>query len=95
MLLVRPENMTLTGGPEVTSVSGKIDDLILLGGVVRHFVRCEDQSTIIVQELNKPGRPIAKRGRRGPRRLAARACAPAAAFRGALKADACPRPTLN
>ncbi|MDR6871639.1 putative spermidine/putrescine transport system ATP-binding protein [Bosea sp. BE125] len=62
MLLVRPENMTLTGGPEVTSVSGRIDDSILLGGVVRHFVRCEDQSTIIVQELNQPDRPIAKRG---------------------------------
>ena len=62
MLLVRPENMTLTGGPEVTGVSGRIDDSILLGGVVRHFVLCEDQSTIIVQELNRPGRPIAKRG---------------------------------
>lgn len=61
-LLVRPENMMLAGGPGATSIIGKVDDSILLGGVVRHFVRCEDQSTIVIQELNQPGRQSAKRG---------------------------------
>jgi putative spermidine/putrescine transport system ATP-binding protein len=54
--------MMLAGGPGATSIIGKVDDSILLGGVVRHFVRCEDQSTIVIQELNQPGRQSAKRG---------------------------------
>ena len=62
VLLVRPENMTLTQGPDATSVQGIVEDSILLGGVVRHFIRCADRSTIIVQELNQPHRPSASRG---------------------------------
>jgi len=62
MLLVRPENMTLQRGGDTVHVTGRIEDSILLGGVVRHFVRCADGSTIIVQELNQPGRVDAERG---------------------------------
>jgi putative spermidine/putrescine transport system ATP-binding protein len=61
MLLVRPENMVLADNG-VAAVGGTIADSILLGGVVRHFVRCGDGSTLIVQELNQPGRPSARRG---------------------------------
>ncbi len=62
VLLVRPENIRLTDGTEAIGVPGRIEDSILLGGVVRHFVRCADGSTLIVQELNEPGRASAQRG---------------------------------
>ncbi len=62
VLLIRPENMMLAGQDRADGVAGKIEDSILLGGVVRHFVRCADQSTIIVQELNQPDRASARRG---------------------------------
>ena len=62
VLLVRPENMLFGAAADATSVEGTIEDSILLGGVVRHFVRCADRSTIIVQELNQPGRRHAHRG---------------------------------
>jgi putative spermidine/putrescine transport system ATP-binding protein len=61
-LLVRPENMVLTDAPTATSIAGTIEDSILLGGVVRHFIRCRDGSTVIVQELNQPGRGTMRRG---------------------------------
>ncbi|OYD82866.1 spermidine/putrescine ABC transporter ATP-binding protein (plasmid) [Azospirillum brasilense] len=61
VLLVRPENMELSDRADPTSVAGRIEDSILLGGVVRHFVRCTDGSTVIVQELNQPGRAGAHR----------------------------------
>ncbi|GAB4070812.1 ABC transporter ATP-binding protein [Ancylobacter sonchi] len=62
VLLVRPENMTLTDAATPASVAGHIEDSILLGGVVRHFVRCADGSSLIIQELNQPGRSGAHRG---------------------------------
>jgi putative spermidine/putrescine transport system ATP-binding protein len=62
VLLVRPENMTLTQVPGAASIPGRLEDSILLGGVVRHYIRCDDKSTIIVQELNQPGRPVPHRG---------------------------------
>lgn len=62
VLLVRPENMTLAQAPGEAGVTGHLEDSILLGGVVRHFVRCADGTTIIVQELNQPGRVVAERG---------------------------------
>jgi putative spermidine/putrescine transport system ATP-binding protein len=62
VLLVRPENTQLGGNAALPGVTGTIEDSILLGGVVRHFVRCSDGSIMIVQELNQPGR---RNGRRG------------------------------
>ena len=62
VLLVRPENMVLADSQAATGVTGTIEDSILLGGVVRHFMRCGDGSTVIVQELNQPGRSAANRG---------------------------------
>ncbi len=62
VLLVRPENMMLGTESGLPGVAGTIEDSILLGGVVRHFVRCGDGSTLIVQELNQPGRATARRG---------------------------------
>jgi putative spermidine/putrescine transport system ATP-binding protein len=62
VLLVRPENMTFGAQTAAASVSGTIEDSILLGGVARHFVRCHDGSTLIVQELTQPGRSSARRG---------------------------------
>jgi len=61
-LLVRPENMSLGALPGSATVTGALEDSILLGGVVRHFIRCGDGSTLIVQELNQPGRPVPRRG---------------------------------
>ncbi|HEY9215197.1 MAG TPA: ABC transporter ATP-binding protein [Ancylobacter sp.] len=62
VLLVRPENMQLTDRAEPCSIAGQVEDSILLGGVVRHFLRCTDGTMLIVQELNQPGRPGVRRG---------------------------------
>ncbi|HSI40218.1 MAG TPA: ABC transporter ATP-binding protein [Xanthobacteraceae bacterium] len=62
VLLIRPENMALNATSDPTSIPGRLEDSILLGGVVRHFLRCADGTNLIVQELNQPGRPSARRG---------------------------------
>lgn len=62
VLLVRPENMALDAAGGATRIAGRLEDSILLGGVVRHFLRCADGTILIVQELNQPGRTGARRG---------------------------------
>jgi putative spermidine/putrescine transport system ATP-binding protein len=63
MLLVRPENLLLVGeNTELPNIAGRLEDSIVMGGVIRHFVRCDDGSVIIVQELNQPGQPRPARG---------------------------------
>jgi putative spermidine/putrescine transport system ATP-binding protein len=62
-LLVRPENMTLSPGPaETARIDGRLEDTIVIGGVIRHFIACADRSTVIVQELNRPGLARPERG---------------------------------
>jgi len=62
-LLVRPENLRLVDeGTALPNIAGQIEDSIVMGGVIRHFVRCADKSVIIVQELNQPGLPRPQRG---------------------------------
>ena len=65
ILLVRPENMTLAS-PERDGgrIAGTIENFIVMGGVIRHFVRSVDASPIIIQELNSPGEPMPQRGSR-------------------------------
>ncbi|MFM0616298.1 ABC transporter ATP-binding protein [Paraburkholderia nemoris] len=65
-LLVRPENVRLvtleadsTGCAGVTVV---VEDSILLGGVVRHYLRTPEGQVVIAQELNHPGKPKLARG---------------------------------
>ncbi|WP_189051560.1 ABC transporter ATP-binding protein [Aliidongia dinghuensis] len=63
MLLVRPENLLLVGDDtELPNITGRLEDSIVMGGVIRHFVRCSDSSVVIVQELNQPGQPRPARG---------------------------------
>jgi putative spermidine/putrescine transport system ATP-binding protein len=63
MLLVRPENMTLAPGEADTArIAGRLEDTIVMGGVIRHFVRGRHGQAIIVQELNRPGMPRPDRG---------------------------------
>ncbi len=63
VLLIRPENMSLAPPDgDAPCVEGRLADSIVMGGVVRHFVGCADGSTLIVQELNQPGRPRPHRG---------------------------------
>jgi len=63
VLLVRPENLLLVDeSTNLPNVAGRLEDSIVMGGVVRHFVRCSDGSAIIVQELNQPGQPRPARG---------------------------------
>jgi len=63
VLLVRPENMQLLPADgDSMRVAGRLEDSIVMGGVIRHFLRCSDGSTLIVQELNQPGRPRPRRG---------------------------------
>lgn len=62
-LLVRPENMTLSPGSHDTArIEGILDDTIVMGGVIRHFIHDSNQNAIIVQELNRPGAPRPQRG---------------------------------
>jgi len=65
-LLVRPENIKLrqVDSPAAAGPCLLVDvqDSILLGGVVRHFVRTLDGRVLIVQELNQPGRTKLARG---------------------------------
>lgn len=63
MLLLRPENLLMVDdGTELPHVVGRLEDSIVMGGVVRHFLRCADTSVVIVQELNQPGQARPARG---------------------------------
>ncbi len=63
MLLVRPENLLLVAdGTSSPNVAGQLEDSIVMGGVIRHFVRCDDGAVVIVQELNQPGQSRPARG---------------------------------
>jgi putative spermidine/putrescine transport system ATP-binding protein len=63
MLLVRPENLLMVDhGTALPHIAGRLEDSIVMGGVIRHFLRCEDGSVIIVQELNQPGQARPARG---------------------------------
>ena len=56
LLLVRPENLTLKpAGESGIRVAGRLEDSVIMGGVIRHFLRCADGSVLVAQELNQPG----------------------------------------
>jgi putative spermidine/putrescine transport system ATP-binding protein len=66
-ILIRPENLRLKSisdatDPAEAEVAAQVEDSILLGGVVRHFLRTKAGETLVVQELNQPGRPKLARG---------------------------------
>lgn len=65
-ILVRPENLVILGDVQPpqgwNSLSATAEDSIVLGGVVRHFLRLSDDSMLIVQELNRPGQNRPRRG---------------------------------
>jgi putative spermidine/putrescine transport system ATP-binding protein len=65
-LLVRPENVTLTpldAAPhDEPGVNVELEDSILLGGVVRHFLRTANGQVVVAQELNRPGTSRLARG---------------------------------
>jgi putative spermidine/putrescine transport system ATP-binding protein len=56
-MLVRPESVELLDDATVPDgwnvVSGTLDDSVVLGGVVRHFLRLAGGGTMVVQELNR------------------------------------------
>ena len=69
VLLVRPENVALLDGPAPgntgdswDSVVATVDDSVVLGGVVRHFLRLANGGALIVQELNRLGQLRPARG---------------------------------
>jgi putative spermidine/putrescine transport system ATP-binding protein len=65
-LLVRPENIVLApAGAAPLGVPGldvEVEDSILLGGVVRHFLRTVNGQMVVAQELNQLGKPKYMRG---------------------------------
>jgi putative spermidine/putrescine transport system ATP-binding protein len=65
-ILVRPENLAILGDAQPpqgwNALSATAEDSIVLGGVVRHFLRLSDESMLIVQELNRPGQSRPRRG---------------------------------
>ena len=65
-MLIRPENVELL--PTAASPDGwnvvdaVVEDSVLLGGVMRHFLRLSDGTALIVQELNRAGQRRPARG---------------------------------
>lgn len=57
-VLIRPENSRLKTKPveNMQYVKVYLDDTVVLGGVVRHYVRTQHGTRLISQELNRPDR---------------------------------------
>ncbi|NMM43103.1 ABC transporter ATP-binding protein [Rhodospirillaceae bacterium KN72] len=65
VVLIRPENLHIADGaiPEGTNVvTATLLDTVVLGGVVRHFLRTEDGRQLVAQVLNRSDRARPKRG---------------------------------
>jgi putative spermidine/putrescine transport system ATP-binding protein len=56
-ILVRPESVTLGSTKPAAGnyVTGTAQDAILLGGVVKHFIRLDDGSILLAQDQNRAG----------------------------------------
>lgn len=65
-MLIRPENLEMLHGVDTphgwNALNAIVDDSVVLGGVVRHFLRLADNSTLVVQELNRAGQHRPRRG---------------------------------
>jgi putative spermidine/putrescine transport system ATP-binding protein len=60
-IMMRPENINVVREGDDSSrfdnhVTGSAIDSIILGGVIKHYVRLKDDSTIVAQELTRSGR---------------------------------------
>lgn len=64
--MVRPENMSVLREGEPPAghnlLEGTLIDSILLGGVVKHYVRLDENVTLVAQELNRAERSGLRRG---------------------------------
>jgi putative spermidine/putrescine transport system ATP-binding protein len=65
-VLVRPENVTLLREGEESELANRLSaemvDTIILGGVIKSYVRLSDDTTMVVQELTKADRAPAAPG---------------------------------
>jgi putative spermidine/putrescine transport system ATP-binding protein len=61
-LMVRPENVVMIragdGNESVNQLAAEMVDTVILGGVVKSYVRLADGTTMVIQELTKAGRAI-------------------------------------
>jgi putative spermidine/putrescine transport system ATP-binding protein len=66
--MVRPENVVLMRGQEqgsfANNAEGTAVDSIILGGVVKHYVRLDDGAVIAAQELTRAGQTSLEPGTR-------------------------------
>jgi ABC-type Fe3+/spermidine/putrescine transport system ATPase subunit len=60
-LMVRPENMSLLGPGESAdnAIEAVLDDVILVGGVTKHYARLRDGAVVSATSLTRgPPRPV-------------------------------------
>jgi putative spermidine/putrescine transport system ATP-binding protein len=67
-LMVRPENVRLLRNgreePHQNRLAGVVADTIIMGGIVKHYIRLPDESLLVVQELNRGGQAIPTPGQK-------------------------------
>ena len=59
-MMVRPENVAVMDAPDASNsfenvVEGTVSESLVLGGIVRHYVRVAEGRTLVSVELNRPG----------------------------------------
>ncbi len=69
-VMVRPENVRLIEGTDapdtgvVNTLEGEMIDHIILGGVIKSYLRLDDGTTLVVQELTQADRAMVRAGAR-------------------------------
>jgi putative spermidine/putrescine transport system ATP-binding protein len=66
-VMVRPENVVITAVSDVTdemenTIEGTVNESLILGGVIRHYVAIPDGRVFVSVELNRPGLRVFDKG---------------------------------
>jgi putative spermidine/putrescine transport system ATP-binding protein len=65
--MVRPENVVITAASDATdemenTIEGTVNESLILGGVIRHYVAIPDGRVFVSVELNRPGLRVFDKG---------------------------------
>jgi putative spermidine/putrescine transport system ATP-binding protein len=66
-VMVRPENVVITAASDATdemenTIEGTVNESLILGGVIRHYVAIPDGRVFVSVELNRPGLRVFDKG---------------------------------
>lgn len=53
LLMLRPESLSLRPGPDDNRLTAELEDTVFVGSVLRHHLRLADQTSLLVEELNR------------------------------------------